>query len=51
MLFRLGIPILGICYGMQLMCHTLGGEVIPSKIREYSQTVIEVDNSSPLFEE
>jgi len=30
-IFSLGIPVLGICYGMQLMCHTLGGKVTPSQ--------------------
>ena len=49
-LFGLGIPILGICYGMQLMCHLLGGEVTPCDVSEYGQTVVEIDNSSPLFE-
>src|SRR5260370_16023270 len=32
--FDLGIPVLGICYGMQLVCHTLGGEVQPARSRE-----------------
>jgi len=49
-LFSLGIPILGICYGMQLMCHTLGGEVAPCDVSEYGQTAVELDNTSPLFE-
>ena len=34
-LFELGIPILGICYGMQLMCYTLGGEVKACNVSEY----------------
>lgn len=34
-IFRLGIPILGICYGLQIMTHVLGGKVKPSKKREY----------------
>src|SRR5438128_12133615 len=34
-LFDLGIPVLGICYGMQLACHYLGGTVLPSSHREF----------------
>jgi GMP synthase (glutamine-hydrolysing) len=34
-IFKMGVPILGICYGLQLMAHLLGGKVIPSKRREY----------------
>src|SRR5262249_55766253 len=34
-LFELGIPVLGICYGMQLTCHLLGSEVKPATSREY----------------
>ena len=34
-IFELGIPILGICYGQQLVCHLLGGEVIPGAKKEY----------------
>ena len=34
-LFELGIPVLGICYGMQAVTHALGGRVAPSKTREY----------------
>lgn len=34
-IFKLGIPILGICYGQQLICHLLGGKVEQAKIREY----------------
>ncbi len=39
-IFDLGIPILGICYGMQLMTHMLGGEVAPSAKREYGAAVL-----------
>ena len=39
-IYKLGIPILGICYGMQLMVHQLGGKVQMSKKREFGKTVI-----------
>ncbi|MEM9191291.1 MAG: glutamine-hydrolyzing GMP synthase [Myxococcota bacterium] len=41
-LFDLGVPILGICYGMQLTCHLLGGEVEPAEAREYGPASIRV---------
>ena len=45
-----GIPVLGICYGMQLMTHALGGRVAPSKTREYGHAVLDVTEAgSPLF--
>jgi GMP synthase (glutamine-hydrolysing) len=40
--FSLGLPILGICYGVQLMAYFLGGEVIPSKEREYGFAALRV---------
>ena len=43
-------PILGICYGMQLLAHQFGGKVIPSADREYGRAQIETINSNPLFE-
>ncbi|MDR1209932.1 MAG: glutamine-hydrolyzing GMP synthase [Clostridiales bacterium] len=46
--FTLGIPILGICYGMQLMARELGGDVRPSGTREYGKTTVEL-LGSPLF--
>ena len=48
-IFELGIPILGICYGMQLMTHILGGEVQKADKREYGTTLVNIDNSSVLF--
>ncbi|MCB8964039.1 MAG: glutamine-hydrolyzing GMP synthase [Bacteroidales bacterium] len=43
-------PLLGICYGAQLLSHTHGGEVMPSKIREYGRATLEVvDTTCPLF--
>lgn len=47
--FDLGIPILGICYGSQLMSHLLGGEVKTAPISEYGKTEVEVDTTSLLF--
>lgn len=48
-IFELGIPILGICYGMQLMTYTLKGNVEKANKREYGTTNIQIDNTSPLF--
>ncbi|WP_334298784.1 glutamine-hydrolyzing GMP synthase [Mobilitalea sibirica] len=48
-LFSLGIPILGICYGCQLMTYLLGGKVSKAPLREYGRTTINVNNSSKLF--
>ena len=48
-IFDLGIPILGICYGMQLMTITLGGEVEKATKREYGVTSVNIDNNSLLF--
>lgn len=49
-IFNLGIPVLGICYGMQLMSYTLGGKVSRADKREYGTTDVQIDNTSPLFE-
>jgi GMP synthase (glutamine-hydrolysing) len=44
------IPLLGVCYGAQLLVHTAGGEVLPSKTREYGRAnLIHVDNDDPFF--
>ncbi|MCC5894003.1 MAG: glutamine-hydrolyzing GMP synthase [Alkalibacterium sp.] len=49
-IFELGIPILGICYGMQLMTYMLGGKVSPSENREYGKAEISVkDRTAALF--
>ena len=48
-IYDLGIPILGICYGSQLMAHQLGGRVETAPVSEYGKTEVEVDNSSLLF--
>ena len=49
-IFELGKPILGICYGMQLINEHFGGKVLPEVKTEYGQTIIDVDTSCPLFE-
>ena len=49
-IFDLGIPVLGICYGMQLMTHILGGEVSRAEKREYGTTEVFIDPTSSLFE-
>ncbi len=48
-LFELGIPVLGLCYGAQLMSHVLGGKVEKAPVREYGKTEVFVDKTSPLF--
>jgi len=48
-LLRMGIPILGICYGMQLMGHVLGGKVIRSERREYGKAKLVIDQDGKLF--
>ena len=48
-IFSLGIPVLGICYGDQLMAHSLGGKVETAPVREYGKTNVNLDNSSRLF--
>lgn len=45
-LFKLGIPVLGLCYGAQLMMHVLGGEVKKADVREYGKTEVMVDKTS-----
>jgi GMP synthase (glutamine-hydrolysing) len=48
-LLRMGIPILGICYGMQLIGHLLGGKVIHSEKREYGKIKLTLDEEGKLF--
>jgi GMP synthase (glutamine-hydrolysing) len=49
-LFELGLPVLGICYGLQFMVHTLGGKVRPADKREYGHAEVEVVAESVLFQ-
>jgi len=48
--YALGLPILGICYGMQLLAHDLGGRVRPAERREYGQAVLTVDDAEGVFQ-
>lgn len=48
--FELGIPVLGICYGMQLTCQTLGGEILPADSREFGRAPCSVSQENALFE-
>ncbi len=48
-IYESGIPVLGICYGMQLMSRQLGGKVVPADKREYGKTPIDVDDDTDLF--
>ncbi|MCD7981393.1 MAG: glutamine-hydrolyzing GMP synthase [Clostridiales bacterium] len=48
-LFELGIPVLGLCYGAQLMQHILGGKVERAAVREYGKTELQVDTGTALF--
>ncbi len=45
-LFKLGIPVLGLCYGAQLMMHVLGGKVEKADVREYGKTEVLIDKTS-----
>jgi GMP synthase (glutamine-hydrolysing) len=47
--FDLGVPVLGICYGLQLMVHLLGGKVRAADRREYGHASVEIQNASRLF--
>lgn len=48
-IFELGIPILGICYGMQLACENLGGKVESTSTREYGRAICEISKDDQLF--
>ena len=49
-ILELGVPVLGICYGMQWMCQELGGKVVASDSREYGRTSIRILESEGLFD-
>ena len=48
-IFEMGIPVLGICYGMQLMAHLFNGRVTRSRKREYGRSELIIDDASDLF--
>jgi len=48
--FDLGVPVLGICYGLQFMVHTLGGKVRPADKREYGHAEVDIVSDSILFQ-
>lgn len=48
-IFKLGLPILGICYGMQLISQFFGGSVIPATSHEYGKAKLKFEKESPLF--
>jgi len=48
-IFSLGCPVLGICYGLQIIAHLFGGQVDKAQRREYGRAPIQVDDSSDLF--
>ncbi|MBD5474861.1 MAG: glutamine-hydrolyzing GMP synthase [Lachnospiraceae bacterium] len=48
-IFELGIPILGICYGSQLMAHLLGGKVTTAPVSEYGKTEVDIDQKAAMF--
>ena len=50
-IFGLGIPVLGICYGMQLACEHLGGKVESTNAREYGRAICEVASDDELFKD
>ena len=49
-IFEMGVPILGICYGSQVVAHLLGGEVKTAPVSEYGHTEVEIDTTDLLFE-
>ncbi|HEY4283353.1 MAG TPA: glutamine-hydrolyzing GMP synthase, partial [Chthoniobacterales bacterium] len=49
-IFSLGVPVLGICYGLMLMAHHLGGKVVFSGRREYGAGMLQITNGSQLFD-
>src|SRR5262245_43761446 len=49
-IFELGVPVLGICYGMQLACQELGSKVVPTPTREFGRAHIKIQEMNALFD-
>lgn len=49
-IWKLGLPVLGVCYGMQLMGHELGGQVEPAEVREYGRAMLTIKHHGRLFD-
>ncbi len=49
-IFHLGVPVLGLCYGMQLACELLGGKVRASSKKEFGSTLIDIEREDPIFQ-
>ncbi|OGC79705.1 MAG: glutamine-hydrolyzing GMP synthase [candidate division Zixibacteria bacterium RBG_16_40_9] len=50
-IFNLKLPVLGICYGLQLTAHLLGGKVVKSQTREYGKAILQIQQDSELFQD
>ena len=50
-IYEMGVPILGICYGAQLMAYQLGGKVETAPVSEYGRTEVDIDNKDGLFQD
>ena len=48
-IYEMGVPILGICYGAQLMAHQLGGRVETAPVSEYGRTEVDIDDKVGIF--
>ncbi len=48
--YRLGVPVLGICYGAQLMAHMLGGKVTAAPVSEYGKTEVDIERDATMFQ-
>lgn len=49
-IWKMGLPVIGVCYGMQLMSRDLGGHVEPAEVREYGRAMLTIVHHDKLFE-